>query len=92
MHRMRKTAKTLYLAALGALVLFVLANALFGVDAGRRPLAFEGLALLIFAPLAAAMWVDYRGRIVRPVWLFLLAATVSALSAVHLYLLVGLLI
>ena len=88
---MHKKAKALYLAALGALVLFVILGAFAGMDAQTSPFLFETMSVLVFLPLSAALWLDYRRRAVRPVWLFFLAALISLFCAVHFFLLVRLL-
>ncbi len=89
---MRKTAKLLYLVSLGVLAAYLAAAALFRLHFSTDPLAFEGFALAVFLPLAGALWLDYRGRPARPIWLFWLGAAVSLLGAVHLYLFIRLLV
>ncbi len=88
---MNKKAKIFYFIALGALLIFELLSLLTGLSAQTQPFLFETMAIFIFLPLTIALWTDYRLRIVRPVWLFLLAALTSLFCAMHFYLLILLL-
>lgn len=88
---MYKQPKLYYFLSLGALVLFLSATVMFGVSTVSHPVVFEGLALLIFLPLTAALYLDWR---FKKVFLghFIIKIFVSVLCLSHIILFAALIV